>query len=218
MDKEKLIEINKLLNLLSLHGGEIVCTASLDTNDINQARASGRMSVTENNIGYVWIPDIRKFPETDEEVQFFEKWYPLDVEFPEKFLSPDYVKENIIDKVGKETSLISKLKNLKSDFDSYPDPKTSEGTIWLNYDELNRILTSLTAPVPDGEEESIKCPYCNDGYTSEHTNHRPEEPCIECPIAVPCGYCYGSGRVTTKLMKEHIVESSRNVNDDGLPF
>lgn len=81
---EKIITIETLLEFLSLHGGEIVSTSSLDTNSINQARASGRMYVDENSLGYVWIPDINKLPETDEEVMFFEKWYPLDVEMPEE--------------------------------------------------------------------------------------------------------------------------------------
>lgn len=104
MDKDKLIDINELLNLLALHGGEIVCSASLDTNDINQARASGRMAVTENNIGYVWMPNIMRMPQTDEEVQFFEKWFPLDVEMPDKFNDPDYIQKNIIGKVRSLTA------------------------------------------------------------------------------------------------------------------
>lgn len=83
--------LKTLLELLSLHGGEIVCTASLKPDQIEQARASGRMYVDENGIGYAWEPNIMMVPTTDEEVKFFEKWYPLDVEMPEKFKDPNFI-------------------------------------------------------------------------------------------------------------------------------
>lgn len=85
--------IETLLNLLSLHGGEIVCTSSLDEDDIKQAKTSGRMYVDDNGIGFVWEPKIMRMPETDEELAFFEKWYPIQVELPDKFKSPDFIKK-----------------------------------------------------------------------------------------------------------------------------
>lgn len=76
-----------------IHGGKIVSSASLDAEQIRQAQASGRMFVDENGYGIVWEPCIMRMPETDEDVEFFEKWYPLDVEMPEKFLTADFLFE-----------------------------------------------------------------------------------------------------------------------------
>lgn len=78
------VTINSLLELLAMYGGKIVSTNSLDVDDINQARASNRMYVDENFLGYVWMPNIKDFPTTEEEVIFFEKWYPLEIEVPKE--------------------------------------------------------------------------------------------------------------------------------------
>lgn len=86
-------KIETLLELLAQHGGEIVCTASLNVEQINQARASGRMYVDANGIGFVWEPNLKRMPETDEEVEFFEKWYPLEVELPESLKDPSFLWE-----------------------------------------------------------------------------------------------------------------------------
>ena len=82
--------IKELLELLAKHNGTIVCTASLKPNEINQARASNRMHVDENSIGYVWMPEFKKFPETIEEVKQFEKWFPLDEELPDELKTLDW--------------------------------------------------------------------------------------------------------------------------------
>jgi hypothetical protein len=83
--------IKILLDLLAENGGEIVCTAALDVQDINQARASERMYVDENGIGFVWMPKFERMPQTVEEVKFFEKWWPLDVEMPEELKNPEWL-------------------------------------------------------------------------------------------------------------------------------
>ena len=75
-------EIKQLLELLVAHNGKIVSTGQLSLYDIEQAKASNRMYVDEKYLGYVWMPDFEKFPETPEEVEFFEKWYPLEIEVP----------------------------------------------------------------------------------------------------------------------------------------
>lgn len=75
-------KIENLLELLAQHGGKIVCTASLNPEEINQARASGRMHVDQYAIGFVWLPEIRRFPETEYEIEFFEQWYPLPTPLP----------------------------------------------------------------------------------------------------------------------------------------
>ena len=86
--------IGALLELLAQHKGSIVSTASLSTWHIDNARASGRMYVDSNNLGYVWMPE-SKFPESEEEVEELEKWYPLPVETPEKLKTLDWLWERI---------------------------------------------------------------------------------------------------------------------------
>lgn len=82
------MSIEGLLELLAAHGGSIVSTASLSPEWIEQARASDRMYVDENSLGYVWEPDIKRLPETEEEVEWFKKWYPLKVELPPELDDP----------------------------------------------------------------------------------------------------------------------------------
>lgn len=71
-----------LLQLLAEHKGAIVSTASLSAMDIRQAQASGRMYVDENSLGYVWMPQITRFPETPKEVEEFERWFPIEEPLP----------------------------------------------------------------------------------------------------------------------------------------
>lgn len=80
-----------LLDLLAEHGGTIESTASLSVEEINQARASGRLYVDENSLGYAWIPQIDKLPTTEKEVEFLEKWFPLKVELPEHLKNCDFL-------------------------------------------------------------------------------------------------------------------------------
>ncbi len=82
--------MEKLKELLALHGGKIVNTASLGISEINQARASNRLYVDENSLGFVWMPNLDKIPETEQEVEFFEKWFPLDEEMPEELKNLDW--------------------------------------------------------------------------------------------------------------------------------
>lgn len=82
-DVTKSLPLRGLLELLALHKGSIVSSASLDVENIRQAQASGRMYVDENSLGYVWMPEDDFMPDTPEKVELFEKWYPLPVEMPE---------------------------------------------------------------------------------------------------------------------------------------
>ena len=83
-------KIENLLELLALHGGTIVSTASLKPNEIDQARAGGRMYVDSNSLGYIWMPSIDAFPDTIEKVEQFEKWFPLDEKLPDKLKNLDW--------------------------------------------------------------------------------------------------------------------------------
>lgn len=89
--QEQATDIEKLLAFLAQYGGEIVSTAKLTPEWIEQARASGRLYVDENSLGYVWEPDINGFPTTEQKVEEFEKWYPLDVELPESLKNTDWI-------------------------------------------------------------------------------------------------------------------------------
>lgn len=90
-EKYNNITMRDLLNLLAAHKGSIVSTASLSVEDIEQAKASKRMFVDNNSLGYVWQPDFLKLPETPEEVEQFEKWYPLDVKLPKELESCEWL-------------------------------------------------------------------------------------------------------------------------------
>ena len=73
---------NDLFDLLVEYGGKVVNTGTLSTLEINQAWASKRIWVDATppnlGLGYVWIPTFKNpFPETPEEVEIFEKCYPL---------------------------------------------------------------------------------------------------------------------------------------------
>lgn len=83
---------------------------------------------------------------------------------------------------------------------------------------FNQILPFVSLPT-ESSEESIQCPYCDgDGFTAEHSDHSPDEPCNGCPIQMQCEYCYATGRITTKLMKGHIESRNRPQPDDNLLF
>jgi len=85
-------DLKKLLDFLATYGGKIISSNDLDSYLINQARASNRMYVDENSLGYVWEPPFAgRFPMTEKEVEMFEWCYPLDVELPEKFKNIDWV-------------------------------------------------------------------------------------------------------------------------------
>lgn len=85
---ENMTTIKTLLELLAIYGGSIVSTASLKPEWIEQARASGRMYVDENSLGYVWQP-VSKIPTNEQEVKDFEKWFPLDMEMPQELKNID---------------------------------------------------------------------------------------------------------------------------------
>jgi hypothetical protein len=100
----KVVTISNLLELLALHGGTIESTGSMDEMNIKQARASDRMYVDENGLGFVWMPP-GLFPESVEQVKLFEQWFPLEVELPERLNNLDWLnnkKEEPKQEEGKE--------------------------------------------------------------------------------------------------------------------
>jgi len=77
-------QLETLLELLTTHGGRIISSESLQDYEIEQAEASGRIHIDSNSFGFVWEPDIMGFPTTEEGVDFFERYYPLNnIEVPE---------------------------------------------------------------------------------------------------------------------------------------
>jgi hypothetical protein len=70
--------MKRLIDKLIKEGGSIVCSSSLSVEDIRQATATNRFYVDNDGIGFVWIPDTGfLLPETIEQVEAFEKYYPL---------------------------------------------------------------------------------------------------------------------------------------------
>ena len=76
-------DMKGLLSLLAEHGGSIISSNDLHPDLIAQARASNRMYVDENSLGYIWEPPFAgRFPMTENEVALFERCYPIEVELP----------------------------------------------------------------------------------------------------------------------------------------
>lgn len=76
-------DMKGLLSLLAEYGGSIISSNDLHPDLIAQARASNRMYVDENSLGYVWEPPFAgRFPMTENEVELFERCYPIEVELP----------------------------------------------------------------------------------------------------------------------------------------
>lgn len=95
-----MVKIENLLELLAKHGGSIISSNDLHSDLIAQARASNRMYVDENSLGYIWEPPFAgRFPVTEEEVEMFEWCYPIEVELPESLKNCDFLfDEQRIDK------------------------------------------------------------------------------------------------------------------------
>jgi hypothetical protein len=79
---------NELFEYLKQYGGQIISSNDLSPEWIEQARASNRFYVDDNGFGFVWEPKINGFPETVEELNEFEKWYPLPCKLPENLIDP----------------------------------------------------------------------------------------------------------------------------------
>lgn len=82
--------IEQLLLLLIEHGGSIVLAKSLPDGFVAQAKASGRLFISRSGNGFVWEPE-PKIPTTEEEVKFFEKWYPQDMEVPDELKNASWM-------------------------------------------------------------------------------------------------------------------------------
>lgn len=77
--------MKELFDLLAKYGGKIVSSNDLNEIEISQARASSRMYVDEDSLGYIWLPAFYgRFPITIQEVEMFEWCYPLEVELPKE--------------------------------------------------------------------------------------------------------------------------------------
>ena len=94
-------DLKRLLEFLAIHGGKIISSNDLHHELIAQARASNRMYVDENSLGYVWEPAFAgRFPMTEEEVKMFEWCYPIEPVMPK-----DIDVESILKRCGGKTSI-----------------------------------------------------------------------------------------------------------------
>lgn len=84
--------IETLLEYLSPYGGQIISTKDLQPLWIEQAKASGRMYVNNESLGFVWEPSfVNDIPCTEKEVEMFDKWYPLEVPLPDALKNPEFL-------------------------------------------------------------------------------------------------------------------------------
>ena len=74
--------LQHLFDLAAQFGGSIVFADSLQSYEHDQAEASGRIATDANGRKFIWTPDIDDMPENEDEVDFFERWYPLEMEVP----------------------------------------------------------------------------------------------------------------------------------------
>lgn len=72
-----------LLYLMVQYGGSIVYAETLQPYEHDQAAASDRMYTDAAGRKFIWTPDIDDMPENEDEVDFFERWYPLEMEVPD---------------------------------------------------------------------------------------------------------------------------------------
>lgn len=74
-------DLKRLLEFLAKHGGKIINSNDLHHDLIAQARASNRMYVDENSLGYIWEPAFAgRFPTTEDELKMFDWCYPIEPE------------------------------------------------------------------------------------------------------------------------------------------
>lgn len=87
-----MVTIETLLEYLAMYGGQIISSNDLQPEWIEQARASNRMYVDSNSLGYVWEPPFAgRFPVNEKEVEMFDWCYPLPVELPEELKNPEWI-------------------------------------------------------------------------------------------------------------------------------
>lgn len=82
--------MRELIFLLKEHGGVIARAESFPEELKKQAIASNRIHVDPSGVEFIWEPD-SLLPETEEEVELFERWYPLKVELPESLKFPTFL-------------------------------------------------------------------------------------------------------------------------------
>lgn len=126
--------MKKLFDFLIKYGGEIVSSNSLTTDDINQARASERMYVDENSYGFIWMPPVEKFPETEDEVSLFEKWFPLSIELPEHLKDVSVLFDRIEKKKNREILEREIFEALKTKYGNDQNVQVSDTTDSSNED------------------------------------------------------------------------------------
>lgn len=87
--------IQHLFDLAAQYGGSIVFAETLQPYEHDQAEASGRIATDVNGRKFIWTPDIEDFPENEDEADFFDRWYPLEMEVPEGLF------EEIMERINK---------------------------------------------------------------------------------------------------------------------
>src|SRR5262245_16678996 len=105
--------MQKLIELLQTHGGVIRSAEGLDAIDIDNARLSERYYQDAEGRQFIWDPDFRLMPVIPEEIELFEKWYPMDHPLPDRFKDTSFIFQEKTMKEYKEEYLLRLLKRYK---------------------------------------------------------------------------------------------------------
>ena len=135
--------LQHLCNLAEQYGGSIVFADSLQPYEHDQAEASGRIATDASGRKFIWTPDIEDFPENEDEVDFFERWYPLDMEvadglFEEIFARIEQNDRDVLED-NHHQELIDTLQSIVDCAENDPDGMVSRTRIKVAKELLSKI-------------------------------------------------------------------------------
>lgn len=141
--KSELNTINDLIELLVIYGGSIIWADPLNAYEIDQAEASRRLYTDSIGRKFIWDPEVIDFPTTDAEVEYFEKWYPLEMTPPdglfEEIMAQINQKKDMQPENKHHQELIDTLQSIVDCADNDPDGMVSRTRIKVAKELLSKI-------------------------------------------------------------------------------
>jgi len=134
--------ITHLIDLAVQYGGSIISADTLQPYELDQAEASNRLYSDANGHKLIWTPDIEDFPSNDDEVEFFERWYPLEMEVPDGLLEKIMVSienERDVLKDNHYKELVDTLQSIVDCAENDPDGIVSRTRIMVAKELLSKI-------------------------------------------------------------------------------